>query len=142
MVILLPPLFDVSHAINVVCSPRCYRWMYAVRFLRHRSPCLRFSQTDLYLINPPPGVHAPIPPSQIVFNGGSAGGGLALALLQVLRDVGLPLPAGAVLVSPWTDLSHCFPSVFANTATVRNPDPFSTRDLTNLLRARYAGYNT
>lgn len=74
--------------------------------------------SDLYLIQPPQGVHTPIHPSKIIFNGGSAGGGLVLALLQVLRDVGLPLPAGAVLVSPWTDLTHSFPSVFTNTATV------------------------
>lgn len=32
--------------------------------------------------------------------GDSAGGGLALALLQVIRDEGLPMPAGAVLISP------------------------------------------
>lgn len=79
---------------------------------------LPHDDVDLYLIQPPPGVHAPIPPSKIVLNGGSAGGGLVLALLQILRDVALPLPAGAVLVSPWTDLTHSFPSVFKNTATV------------------------
>ncbi|NIF74597.1 alpha/beta hydrolase, partial [Burkholderia sp. Ap-962] len=33
------------------------------------------------------------------------GGGLALALLVALRDRGAPLPAGAVLFSPWTDLA-------------------------------------
>lgn len=33
--------------------------------------------------------------------GDSAGGGLALACLTVLRDLGLPMPAGAVLISPW-----------------------------------------
>ncbi len=32
--------------------------------------------------------------------GDSAGGGLVLALLQVIRDEGLPTPAGAVLISP------------------------------------------
>jgi acetyl esterase/lipase len=36
--------------------------------------------------------------------GDSAGGGLALALLLLLRDRGDPLPAGAALISPWTDL--------------------------------------
>jgi len=29
----------------------------------------------------------------------------------VLRDRGLPLPAGAILISPWVDLTHSFPSV-------------------------------
>ncbi|SDB84720.1 alpha/beta hydrolase [Paraburkholderia lycopersici] len=41
----------------------------------------------------------------IVFGGDSAGGGLALATLVALRDAGDPLPAGAVLFSPWTDLA-------------------------------------
>ncbi|PHH74192.1 hypothetical protein CDD80_3240 [Ophiocordyceps camponoti-rufipedis] len=49
--------------------------------------------------------------STVVFAGDSAGGGLVLSLLCILRDQGLPLPAGAVLVSPWVDLTHSFPSV-------------------------------
>ncbi|WP_290872660.1 alpha/beta hydrolase [Aquabacterium sp.] len=44
-------------------------------------------------------------PADVVFSGDSAGGGLALATLLAARDQGLPLPAGAVLFSPWTDLS-------------------------------------
>ncbi|KAI0253634.1 Alpha/Beta hydrolase protein [Lactifluus subvellereus] len=73
----------------------------------------------LFLIRPPEGVaHRPIKPSNIVVGGDSAGGGLAIALLQVIRDAGLPLPAGAVLVSPWCDLHHSFPSIFLNTNTV------------------------
>ena len=44
-------------------------------------------------------------PSQIVVAGDSAGGGLALATLVALRDAGEPLPAGAVCISPWTDLA-------------------------------------
>lgn len=41
----------------------------------------------------------------IVVCGESAGGNLALATLQALRDSGAPLPAGAALVSPWLDLA-------------------------------------
>ncbi|MCB5410332.1 transcriptional regulator BetI [Pseudogemmobacter faecipullorum] len=37
--------------------------------------------------------------------GESAGGGLALAMLQAARDEGLKLPAAMVLLSPWCDLS-------------------------------------
>ncbi len=44
-------------------------------------------------------------PRQIAVIGDSAGGGLALALLLKLRDSGLPLPAAAVALSPWTDLA-------------------------------------
>jgi acetyl esterase/lipase len=42
---------------------------------------------------------------RIVVAGDSAGGNLALALLQRCRPAGLPLPAGAVLLSPLTDFS-------------------------------------
>jgi monoterpene epsilon-lactone hydrolase len=44
-------------------------------------------------------------PSAIVLGGDSAGGGLALSTLIALRDRGTPLPAGAVCISPWTDLT-------------------------------------
>jgi acetyl esterase/lipase len=42
---------------------------------------------------------------QIVVAGDSAGGGLTLSLLLSLREKGLPLPAAAVCLSPWTDLT-------------------------------------
>lgn len=45
------------------------------------------------------------PAPSIVLAGDSAGGGLALATLLALRDAGTPLPAAAVLFSPWTDLT-------------------------------------
>ncbi len=41
----------------------------------------------------------------VVVAGDSAGGGLTLALLVAIRDAGLPLPARAVLFSPWLDLT-------------------------------------
>lgn len=46
-----------------------------------------------------------IAPSNLVIAGDSAGGGLALACLLEARSRGLPMPAGAVLFSPWTDLT-------------------------------------
>lgn len=50
-------------------------------------------------------------PSQILFAGDSAGGGMVLSMLVTLRDQGCPLPAGTILLSPWVDLAHSFPSV-------------------------------
>ncbi|HEX2578379.1 MAG TPA: alpha/beta hydrolase [Aquihabitans sp.] len=44
-------------------------------------------------------------PARIVVAGDSAGGGLVTALLLRLRDEGALLPAGAVLLSPWLDLT-------------------------------------
>lgn len=43
-------------------------------------------------------------PTRIAFVGDSAGGGLCLATLLAIRDQGIPLPAAAVALSPWTDL--------------------------------------
>lgn len=50
-------------------------------------------------------------PNQILFAGDSAGGGMVLSMLVTLRDQGFPLPAGTILLSPWVDLTHSFPSV-------------------------------
>ncbi len=46
-----------------------------------------------------------VAPERIVIAGDSAGGGLTVATLLALRDAGDPLPAGAVCISPWTDLA-------------------------------------
>lgn len=51
------------------------------------------------------------PPDTIIMAGDSAGGGMVLSILVILRDQGIPLPAGAILISPWCDLTHSFPSV-------------------------------
>lgn len=47
-----------------------------------------------------------VAPSNIMIVGESAGGGLCLATLLALRDQGIPLPAAAVALSPWTDLKQ------------------------------------
>jgi acetyl esterase/lipase len=47
-----------------------------------------------------------VPPGRIVIGGDSAGGGLAAALLLASGRAGLPLPAGAVCLSPWVDLTN------------------------------------
>jgi monoterpene epsilon-lactone hydrolase len=44
-------------------------------------------------------------PAVIAIGGDSAGGGLALATLVALRNAGEPMPAAAVVLSPWTDLA-------------------------------------
>lgn len=45
------------------------------------------------------------PPADIALAGDSAGAGLALSTLLSLRDAGRPMPAAAVLMSAWTDLT-------------------------------------
>ena len=44
-------------------------------------------------------------PARIAFAGESAGGGLAVATLVNARDHGLPLPAAALVMSPYADLT-------------------------------------
>lgn len=56
-------------------------------------------------------------PAQIVVAGDSAGGGLTLALLLMLRDANIPLPAGAVGLSPWVDLTLSGGTIAANATT-------------------------
>ncbi len=46
-----------------------------------------------------------IPAAEIIVSGDSSGGGLLISLLLSLRDQGLPLPAGAVLLCPGLDLA-------------------------------------
>lgn len=44
-------------------------------------------------------------PERIAIFGSSAGGGLTAAVIVAARDAGLPLPAAAVMHTPWSDLS-------------------------------------
>jgi acetyl esterase/lipase len=84
----------------------------------------------LSLLSPPDGsFHEPVPAASIVFAGDSAGGNLAVALLQLLLtlrrmglrtikfhgvDVAIELPAGVALNSCWADLSRSMPSIHKN----------------------------
>jgi monoterpene epsilon-lactone hydrolase len=74
-------------------------------------------------------------PVHIVLVGDSAGGGLALALLETLRNKTLHMPAGAVLLSPWTDLV----GTVASQVTLSASDPIFTGDSINALASFYTG---
>ena len=63
-----------------------------------------------------------VSPSNVVFAGDSAGGGLCLALLLALKDQGIPLPAAAVALSPWTDLKCTGESYFSNAKKCLSPE--------------------
>lgn len=58
-----------------------------------------------------------VDPRTIVVMGDSAGGGLTIALLVAARDEGLPLPAAAVCLSPWTDMTASGGTMDSNAAT-------------------------
>lgn len=74
-------------------------------------------------------------PDQLAIAGDSAGGGLAAAALLALRDKGRPLPAAAVLLSAWTDLSASGESY----QTRAEADPIHQRPMIVALAAQYLG---
>ncbi len=59
----------------------------------------------------------------VFVTGDSAGGGLGLSLLLRLRDRGAEMPAGAIFLSPWTDLTSSGASIERN----RGKDLWFTR---------------
>jgi epsilon-lactone hydrolase len=71
--------------------------------------------------------------SAIAIAGESAGAGLAAATLVALKHVGLPQPSGAVLMSPWVDLTLSGESISGKAAV----DPALTPEG---LRRRAADY--
>jgi epsilon-lactone hydrolase len=74
-------------------------------------------------------------PSDIVFAGESAGGGLAIATLVNARDHGLPLPAAAFAMSPYADLTLSG----ATMETKREADPLLSPQA---LQARVPDYTS
>ena len=71
----------------------------------------------------------------IILMGDSAGGGLALALLQIIKKQKLPKAIGAVLLSPWCDLTMSGESIHSKTDT----DPLIAPHLLEIFSKRYYG---
>ncbi|HZO83236.1 MAG TPA: alpha/beta hydrolase [Candidatus Binataceae bacterium] len=76
-----------------------------------------------------------IKPGRIAIAGDSAGGGLTLATLVALRDLGLPTPAAAVCISPWIDLEGTGASMRTKAAA----DPVVSREMIVALAKLYVG---
>jgi acetyl esterase/lipase len=75
-----------------------------------------------------------IPASQIAIGGDSAGAGLAVALINRLRDAHEELPACAWVVSPWTDLTMSGATLTTKDAV----DPIIHKPYLNELADAYA----
>ena len=103
----------------------------------------------LYLLSPPPSAfHQPVPAKRIVLSGDSAGGGLAMALLQLIlqlhrnssglapqvrfhgQDVEVPIPGGVSIIAGWLDMTRCLPSLVSNAQYDYLPPP-KTGDLSS-----------
>lgn len=69
----------------------------------------------------------------VVLCGESAGGGMIYALCFLAKEKGLPLPAGLIGISPWTDLTASGSSYEEN----RERDPSMTRERLDLFASCY-----
>lgn len=78
------------------------------------------------------------PATKIIIAGDSAGGGLTLATLMALRDAGKPMPAGAVLLSPWADLTGGCSAGLAG----KVDDPLVGAEAIGGMASMYAGTDT
>jgi monoterpene epsilon-lactone hydrolase len=78
-------------------------------------------------------INSGIAPGNIVLSGDSAGGGLVMATLLALRDAGAPMPAGALVISPWVDLEQTGPSIVGKEAV----DPMISKAYLDDLASKY-----
>jgi monoterpene epsilon-lactone hydrolase len=76
-----------------------------------------------------------VDPSQIIIGGDSAGGGLTMATLVALKEDGKPLPAAAVCISPWTDMTISGESLVSKAEA----DPMITAEGITRVRDAYVG---
>lgn len=76
-----------------------------------------------------------IAPKHVALIGDSAGGGLVLTTQLQARQDGLPLPAAAMLISPWVDMALTSESFEANV----DKDPFFKREIVQDLATAFLG---
>ena len=74
-------------------------------------------------------------PRRITVTGDSAGAGLAVALLVRLKELGVQQPAGALLLSPWADMTATADSYSRNAKR----DPVLNREIMQFLAEQYLG---
>lgn len=73
--------------------------------------------------------------TDIALVGDSAGGGLVVSLMIAARDAGLPLPAAAAIMSPWTDMEASGESY----ETRADRDPIHQRPMLQAMARAYLG---
>ncbi|MFC2082376.1 alpha/beta hydrolase, partial [Bacteroidota bacterium] len=78
-----------------------------------------------------------IKPSNIIFGGDSGGGCLLFAALLALKEKGIPLPAAAFALSPWTDLTNSGESWKTNAEA----DRLTWKDAQTIFSKFYTGDN-
>lgn len=76
-----------------------------------------------------------VPATRIALAGDSAGGGLCFSVMFKAREAGLPLPAAAYIMSPWTDMETAGDSY----ATKADRDPIHQRQMMSIMAKIYLG---
>jgi len=76
-----------------------------------------------------------VDPQRVAVAGDSAGGGLTVATLLRLRDLGEPLPAAGICISPWVDLTCSTGSYTSKSCS----DPIVNRETTLEFARMYLG---
>lgn len=74
-----------------------------------------------------------VEPRRIAVAGDSSGGGLALATLLNARELGLPVAAALLLMSPWVDMTVSSDTWESN----RDKDPFFKKEVVEALAANF-----
>ncbi len=78
-----------------------------------------------------------IDPSRIIFMGDSGGGNLVFATMLAAKEKNLPMPGGAVALSPWTDLTNSGDSWTTNAEA----DTLCWKEAQTVFGKYYAGDN-
>ena len=76
-----------------------------------------------------------ITPNHLAIAGDSAGGGLAITTMLRLRELGVPLPAASMPLSPWVDMEHTGSTFESN----KYNDVLVSRDMTEFMASNFIG---
>lgn len=99
--------YEMLHRLSKMANARVVMPIYPKAPLHnaHEATAMVLSRY-LHLIN-----DEYVDPDNIILMGDSAGAGMALSLLEVMRDRNYPLPNRAFLLSPWLDVSTSNPEM-------------------------------
>ncbi|MBN2892224.1 MAG: alpha/beta hydrolase [Bacteroidales bacterium] len=100
-------IIEASKAHRKIIETFALKYGFKVSFIDYpKAPENTFKKTHEVVLAAYKQITENYPDGEFILFGDSAGGGLALALLQVLRDENIkPFPVKTVLLSPWLDVT-------------------------------------